>query len=183
MRGKALKLLIVHISAVERQRFEGEAVRLYPPALSLSRERARRRGIIQQSLRGRNGENRRGASGHGDQKPYKNTAPFFSGSGVLCKVDSPFSLLCLCMLLLREDIVLDFLTFISGLLCVETSDAVPWRDLLEGRVTVTAVIMCHPASWGKPAARLRIHWAWNISLQNISFLFYSAANIDNRNRT
>ena len=65
---------------------------------------ARRRGIIQQSLRGRNGENRRGASGHGDQKPYKNTAPFFSGSGVLCKVDSPFSLLCLCMLLLREDI-------------------------------------------------------------------------------
>ena len=45
-----------------------------------------------------------GTSGHGDQRIDKNTAPFFSGSGVLCKVDSPFSLLCLCMLLLREDI-------------------------------------------------------------------------------
>ena len=44
-----------------------------------------------------------GASGHGDQKPDKNTAPFFNGSSVLRKVDSPFSLLCLCMLLLRED--------------------------------------------------------------------------------
>lgn len=45
-----------------------------------------------------------GASGHGDQRTGKNTAPFFSGSGVLCKVDSPFNLLCFCMLLLREDI-------------------------------------------------------------------------------
>ena len=31
LRNKALKLLIVHISAVERQRFEGEVVRPYPP--------------------------------------------------------------------------------------------------------------------------------------------------------
>ena len=44
-----------------------------------------------------------GASGHGDQRTDKNTAPFFSGSGVLRKVDSPFSLLSFCMLLLRED--------------------------------------------------------------------------------
>ena len=44
-----------------------------------------------------------GTSGHGDQRTDKNTAPFFSGSGALCKVDSPFSLLCFCMLLLRED--------------------------------------------------------------------------------
>ena len=44
-----------------------------------------------------------GTSGHGDQRIDKNTAPFFSGSGALCKVDSPFSLLCFCMLLLRED--------------------------------------------------------------------------------
>ena len=33
-------------------------------------------GYIQQSLRGRSGENG-GASGHGVQKPYKNTAPFW----------------------------------------------------------------------------------------------------------
>ena len=46
-----------------------------------------------------------GTSGHGDQRTDKNTAPFFSGSGALCKVDSPFSLLCFCMLLLREDTV------------------------------------------------------------------------------
>lgn len=44
-----------------------------------------------------------GTSGHGDQRTDKNTAPFFSGSGALCKVYSPFSLLCFCMLLLRED--------------------------------------------------------------------------------
>ena len=43
------------------------------------------------------------ASGHSDQRTGKNTAPFFNGSGALCKVDSPFSLVCLCMLLLRKD--------------------------------------------------------------------------------
>ncbi|WP_295764119.1 hypothetical protein [uncultured Oscillibacter sp.] len=47
-----------------------------------------------------------GTSSHGDQRTDKNTAPFFSGSGALCKVDSPFSLLCFCMLLLREDILI-----------------------------------------------------------------------------
>ena len=85
---------------------------------------ARRRGIIQQSLRGRNGENRRGASGHGDQKPYKNTAPFFSGSGVLCKVDSPFSLLCLCMLLLREDSLAITIFWFAGICGQEVLPAV-----------------------------------------------------------
>ncbi len=40
LRGKALRLLIFNTSAVERQRFERKAVRPYPPALSLSRERA-----------------------------------------------------------------------------------------------------------------------------------------------
>jgi len=47
-------------------------------------------GYIQQSLRGRSGENGRVPSGHGVQKIYKNTAPVFVGSGVLRKVDSPF---------------------------------------------------------------------------------------------
>ena len=40
LRGKALRLLIFNTSAVERQRFERKAIRPYPPALSLSRERA-----------------------------------------------------------------------------------------------------------------------------------------------
>ena len=46
-------------------------------------------GYIQQSLRGRSGENGRVPSGHGVQKIYKNTAPIFVGSDVLRKVDSP----------------------------------------------------------------------------------------------
>ena len=45
-------------------------------------------GYIQQSLRGRSGENGRVFSGHGVQKIYKNTAPIFTGNGVWCKVDS-----------------------------------------------------------------------------------------------
>ena len=72
LQGKALRLLIFNTSAVERQRFERKAIRPYPPALSLSRERGRV------------------PSGHGVQKIYKNTAPVFVGSGVLRKVDSPF---------------------------------------------------------------------------------------------
>ena len=72
LRGKALRLLIFNTSAVERQRFERKAIRPYPPALSLSRERA-------------------GTSGHGVQKIYKNTAPIFTGNGVWCKVDSPLN--------------------------------------------------------------------------------------------
>jgi len=44
---------------------------------------------------------------HSDQRTGKNTAPFFNGSGALCKVDSPFSLVCLCMLLLRKDTMLN----------------------------------------------------------------------------
>ena len=31
------------------------------------------------------------ASGHSDQRTGKNTAPFFNGSGALCKVDSPLN--------------------------------------------------------------------------------------------
>ena len=46
---------------------------------------------IQQSRRGRSGENGLVASGHGVQKIYKNTAPVFVGSGVLRKVDSPLN--------------------------------------------------------------------------------------------
>ena len=32
-----------------------------------------------------------GTSGHGVQKIYKNTTPIFTGSGVLCKVDTPLN--------------------------------------------------------------------------------------------
>ena len=32
-----------------------------------------------------------GTSGHGVQKIYKNTAPIFTGNGVLRKVDSPLN--------------------------------------------------------------------------------------------
>ena len=32
-----------------------------------------------------------GTSGRGVQKIYKNTTPIFTGSGVLCKVDTPLN--------------------------------------------------------------------------------------------
>ena len=52
MKDKALRLLIFNTSAVERQRFERKAVRSYPPALSLSRERGGGSGgyILQSAL-------------------------------------------------------------------------------------------------------------------------------------
>ena len=135
MRGKALKLLIVHISGVERQRFEGKRFDPIPPPFpypgkgggsggyiprralggstawtasqgcgapprsgGFALDRQPRLcygwrgdgGYIQQSLRGRSGGNGV-TSGHGVQKPYKNTAPIFVGNGVLRKVDSPFN--------------------------------------------------------------------------------------------
>ena len=48
-------------------------------------------GYIQQKLRRRSGGNGRVLSSHSVQKPYKNTAPIFTESGVLRKVDSPFN--------------------------------------------------------------------------------------------
>ena len=74
------------------------------------------------------------ASGHSDQRTGKNTAPFFNGSGALCKVDRPFSLVCLCMLLLRKDIPKATGTWAQGGIGLYLCDA-NWKAKYDAELT------------------------------------------------
>lgn len=56
MRGKALKFLIVHISGVERQRFEGKRFDPIPPPFPYPGKGGGSGGYIRQRLRRRSGE-------------------------------------------------------------------------------------------------------------------------------